>query len=264
VDNNSDDPGLKNIEGKFPFVKIIYAPKNGGFAYGNNIGIKASTRDCILLLNPDTYIEDNSIEKLYRRLQAGQDIHIIGPQLLFPDKRNQSFFHPKSYLTLWRLFCEKLFLHRIFKRIKIFNSYYRTYMDYGKEAYVEQLSGAAFMFKKNIIEKIGLLDEGYFMYFEESDYCLQAVRNGYKLLYYPQSKIIHREGLIAESNWERSSKDFMKSFKYYFKKNFSPFSYYGAILMYFLGSLIRVCGLILKDDKKYIYYAFHIKYLFKR
>ncbi|MDY6934875.1 MAG: glycosyltransferase family 2 protein [Spirochaetota bacterium] len=264
VDNNSDDSGLKNISENYNFVNIIYAPKNGGFAYGNNIGIKASSGDCILLLNPDTYIiENNSIEKLYNHLKQNHDINFIGPQLLYPDKSNQSYYHPKSNLTLWRLFCERLFLHRMLSNSKLFNSYFMTYMDYKKPKYVEQINGAAFMFKRDVIDKIGLLDENYFMYFEESDYCLQAIKNGYRLLYYPYSRIIHKGGLIAESNWVRSTRDYIISFKYYFKKNYNNSVYFIAMLLFFIGTMIRIITLWLKGNKKYSYYLFYLKYLFK-
>ncbi|MBI4651059.1 glycosyltransferase [Candidatus Desantisbacteria bacterium] len=122
IDNNSNDSELKNLKEKYPFVKIIYAPRNGGFAYGNNLGIKASQGEYILLLNPDTYIENNSIEKLYVKLKNSKDIFFAGPQLLNPDRSIQSYSGPKSYLTLWRLFCERLYLPRIFKRVHIFRN----------------------------------------------------------------------------------------------------------------------------------------------
>src|SRR5512137_1339395 len=85
VDNNSNDDGLDAIKENFPFVKMLYSGKNGGFAYGNNIGIKEAKGDCIFLLNPDTYISMPCIEKLYDRLRNTPDWDMIGPKLLFPD-----------------------------------------------------------------------------------------------------------------------------------------------------------------------------------
>ena len=145
VDNNSADPGLKEVEEKFKFARIIYAPRNGGFAYGNNIGINNSRGDFIFLLNPDTWVGENSIEKLLNRISRDENIHIIGPKLLNADGSNLSYILPKSYLTLWKLFCEQMYLHKIFRSSRLFNSYFRTYMDYEREYFVEQVSGAAFM-----------------------------------------------------------------------------------------------------------------------
>jgi len=260
VDNNSDDPGLINISKTFPFVKIIYAPKNGGFAYGNNIGIRNSKSDHIFLLNPDTFLIDNSIEKLLNRI-AKIDIDIIGPKLLNSDGSNQSYIIPKSYLTLWKLFCEQFYLHKVFKKIRLFNSYFRTYMDYDRETFVEQVSGAAFMFKREVISRIGMLDENYFMYFEESDYCMKAVKNGLKLLYYPESKIIHTQ--TAGTTSERAVKDFVISFKYFFKKNYSKLTYYLAIYLFTLGTLLRLMKSIIQMDKKSRSILYYLKYIIK-
>lgn len=269
VDNNSDDNGLEQIKDKFPFVKIIYAPRNGGFSYGNNIGIKITKEGIILLLNPDTYLKDNSIEKLYIRMRSDPEILIAGPKLLYADGRNQSYFTPKSYLTLWRLFCMEFFINRIFIKSNFFNSYFQTYMDYDKERFVEQVSGAVFMFKRSLIDKIGLLDENYFMFFEESDFCLQALKKGYKLLYYPESKVIHIAGQSTLSGFsEQSNRYYIESSIYFFKKNYGLISAYISILFLFIGSLLRVIILSLTFNKKYILYYYYIKnlikYLFKK
>jgi GT2 family glycosyltransferase len=171
------------------------------------------------LLNPDTYLKDNSIEILANRIQSDPALDIIGPQLLNTDGSNQSCIAPKSYLTLWRLFCDQLFLHRIFRRSKVFNSHLKDYINPDRECYVQNVSGAAFMFKRDIIDKIGLMDELFFMYFEETDYCLRADKYGLKMLYYPESKITHLIGSSNKPGSERSVRFFINSFKLYFKKN---------------------------------------------
>jgi GT2 family glycosyltransferase len=264
VDNNSDDPGLNDIEKKYPFIKVIRASRNGGFSYGNNIGIRASSGDLILLLNPDTYIEENAIEKMVVRITSDEGLHFIGPQLLSPDKSNQSYFLPKTYLTLWRHFCERLYLYRLFPNFTLCNSYYRMNMDYTRECYVEQLSGAAFLFKKSIIQTIGLMDENYFMYFEESDYCLQAKKNGLKMLYYPESKIIHIGGLGSPANWDKSAERYSKSLKYYFRKNFGIVTLIAACLLQAAGAFFRMSGLFLARDERYRYHFYYIKHILYR
>lgn len=262
VDNNSGDAGLSKLKKKYSFIKLIKAPKNGGFAYGNNIGISVANGDFLLLLNPDTYLEDNAIEKLIKRIKTDDELSFIGPKLFYPDKKNQSYYLPKSYLTLWRLFCERLFLHRLFPNSFLFNSYYRTYMDYEKECYVEQISGAAFLFRRSVIEKIGVMDENYFMYFEESDYCFKAKKNCYKMLYYPESKIIHIGGLGNPQNWDKSTKRFSISFRYYFKKNFGDIALIFAVILQALGAFIRMIILFLLRNEKYKYHFYYFKNIF--
>lgn len=261
VDNDSHDPGLDSLGRSFPFIRIIFAPRNGGFAYGNNIGIVNCRGNCILLLNPDTYLVDNSIELMYRTFSARTDVDIIGPLLLFPDGRNQSFYLPKTYPTVWRVFCEQLLLHRLFSNSRIFNSYYRTFMDYEKETEVEQVSGAAMLLRKEVIDSIGPLDENYFLYFEESDFCHRAVIHGFKLLYYPRSRIIHTGGLIAETNWEWSTRHYIQSFKYYFKKNYGFFRCGIAVILHVAGSFLRFIVMAVRKNKTYRYHALRISRL---
>ncbi len=260
VDNDSHDSGLESVKKSFPFVRIIEAERNGGFAYGNNIGLNACNGSHILLLNPDTYVCDDSIAKMHDVLLCRTDIDMIGPMLLFSDRRNQSYYLPKTYLTLWRLLCEQFYLHRIFPTIKIFNSYYQTYMDYGVEREVEQISGAAMMFRREVPEKIGPLDDNYFMYFEESDYCYRAVKQGFRLLYYPQSRIVHIGGLISESNWEWSTRHFINSFKYFFKKNHGLCDCYLAVLLHIIGSACRFLILFIRKNK---YYRYHVLCIYR-
>ncbi|MCP4134059.1 MAG: glycosyltransferase family 2 protein [bacterium] len=262
VDNNSDDPGLEKLAKDYPFVKIVYSSVNGGFAHGNNIGIKQASGDTLFLLNPDTYLKDNAIEKLYSRIKDDPDVDIIGPYLTFTDGSNQSSGLPKSYLTVWKLFCEQFCLYWAFRRSKIFNSYYRSYMDYEQECFVEQVHGSAMMFKRKLLEQIGYLDEEYFMYYEESDFCLQALKNGSKLLYYPGSTIIHIGGFMSESFWEKGGGYMVDSLKYYFRKNFSFASYASAMGIYFFGTLLRLIGLKIKNHTKHIYYFYQLKSLF--
>lgn len=264
VDNNSNDNGLANIAKDFKFVKIIYAPKNGGFAYGNNIGIKNSKGDHILLLNPDTYLFDNSIEKLYERMLNDPGIDIIGPKLLNPDMSNQIESVAQTYPTLWRLFCHEFYLNRIFKNSKILNSYFQTYADYDKERLVEQINGAVFMFKKSLLEKIGLLDEDYFMFFEETDFCLKAIRNGGKLLYYPESKIIHIGGQVTSFGSYKRYKDYIDSLKFFLRKNFGKATSFWGMFFIFIGSSIRLILLRLFFNRKYIIYFYYIKAIFNK
>jgi GT2 family glycosyltransferase len=132
--------------------------------------------DVIFLLNPDTWIEEPAISRLLQRLISDENIDIIGPQLFFPDGRNQSYYLPKTYLNLWRLFCDQFYLHRLLKRSRIFNSYFRTYMNYSMESEVEQVSGAALMMRRSVLDKIGILDEDYFKLFTNAAFQIQQNR----------------------------------------------------------------------------------------
>jgi hypothetical protein len=134
-------------------------------------------------------------------------------------------------------------------------------MNYEIETPVEQVSGAALMFRREIIKTIGLLDENYFMYFEESDYCMQAVINGCRLLYFPESKIIHTQaaGMLSE----RAIRDFVISFKYFFRKNYNKVTFFTALSILTIGSIIRLLISFILNDKKYHAYQKYLKCIFK-
>ena len=257
VDNNSGDDGLEQLKKEYPQARIFAAEKNGGFAYGNNIGVRNSTMDYVLLLNPDTFVDDNSIHRMHTRLKTDSSVDLIGPKMLFPDGRNFSCYEPKSYPTLWRIFCEKAYLNVLFRKSRLFNSYFRTYMDYDRETRVEQLSGAALMFRRGILEKTGYMDENYFLYFEESDFCYQAAISGLGLLYYPDAHIYHVGGLITEIQWELTTRHNTESFVYYFRKNFSPLHCRAAKVFFFTGSLVRTILLFLTGNRKYRYHLLY-------
>ena len=85
VDNDSGDDGLQRLKRAYPQVTFVAAEKNGGFAYGNNIGIRNSSMNCVLLLNPDTFVDDDSIHRMHTRLKNDPSVDLIGPKMLFPD-----------------------------------------------------------------------------------------------------------------------------------------------------------------------------------
>ena len=238
VDNASEDPGLEKIKQKFPGTVIVFARKNGGFAYGNNIGFDIASNNILFMLNPDTFVKDNSIQLLYKRLTSDPFVSMVGPLLLNPDGSNQSYVHPKTYPTIWNIFCERFFLNKLFPKSRLFNSYYQTYMKYNEERNVEQICGAAIMFKRDILHRIGKLDENYFMYFEESDWCKQAINKGGKLLYCPEATVYHKKGLTHPSKSRQKAIIFGTSLIYYLEKN-SRFSY-ATSLIYAAGCCFRL------------------------
>lgn len=264
VDNRSSDMGLPKLLPDYPSVRLIEAERNGGFSFGNNIGIRSTTGDFILFLNPDTYVEDDSIGKMHDRMLRDPSVAMLGPKLLFPDGRNQSFFEPKSHFDLWKLFCYEFSLHRLFPGSRLFDSLFRIGMDYEVETPVESVPGSALMFRRELIEIIGEMDERYFMYFEEMDFCLRATRNGGKLLYFPAGRIYHVGGLTRPEKWPLNARAYAESFKYFFSKHFPSWQTNPAIALLLFGALIRWAGLSLAGRERAEYYRLIVKHLVHR
>ena len=221
VDNNSGDKSLdmvkdiltKNYFSKqeklvgheiiIPPYRTIQSPINGGFSAGNNIGIRASKGEYFMILNPDIAIVSGVIEKMVEYMDKNIQVGIVGPKLLNPDKTVQySCRRFPNYLV-------PFFRRTVFGRLpfakKLVENYLMIDFDHKKTVEVDWLFGACLLVRKSATEKIGLMDERYFMYFEDMDYCRRFWENGYKIIYLSDVEIIHyhaqysseREGILG-------------------------------------------------------------------
>jgi len=199
VDNDSQDESAEKLtrfvesQGYGGWVKVIKAPRNGGFSYGNNLGIRPLLAEkeigAFLLLNPDTYLRRNAIKPLLAVLEQDQTIGIVGPRLEDPDGHPQysAFRFPSVLGELeWPMAIGPA--SRLLKRWAVS----RPPPD--EQTTCDWVSGASMLIRREVIERIGLLDEDYFLYFEEVDYCLRAARAGWTCCYEPRSRIVHLVG----------------------------------------------------------------------
>lgn len=179
VDNNSEDDledDIKNI----PRVSFIQTGENLGYTGGNNIGIKKALvlgSDYIFVLNSDTELDNNAIENLVKTGEKDNKNGILGPKILFDDKK-----------TIW-------FAGGVFDENNILGSHKGVdKIDDGRfdtEMETDYITGAAMFIKKEVIDKIGLLDDRYFLYYEDSDFCVRARNAGYKIIYAPKAIVFH-------------------------------------------------------------------------
>jgi len=189
-DNASQDGTQDIVEKKFPNIKLIKNEKNLGFAAGNNKAIKIAKGEYVLLLNPDTEFLDDSIKYAIEKMKKNKNIGALGCNILNPDMTTQMSI--RRFPTVIDILIILLKLKKIFPNI--LNRYLATDFDYSKESEVDQVMGAYILTKKEVFEKIGLLDEGYFIWFEEVDFCKRIWQNSGKVVYYPGAKIVHHGG----------------------------------------------------------------------
>ena len=215
IDNNSSDGTVEMIKQKFPQVNLISLNKNTGFAYANNLGIKRAKGDYILLLNPDTQFKEDTLSVIAKKLESDNSIGILGCKLLNTDKSLQPSV--RNFPTIASQLVILLKLHYIFPFL--LNNYLNKHFDYSKEQEVDQVMGAFFCVKKEVFDTIGLLDENYFIWFEEVDFCYRAKKAGYKVLYTPKISVIHYGGQsFAQQMAFKKQWWFFKSALRYFKK----------------------------------------------
>ena len=221
VDNASHD-GIAEVVKDFPNIQFIQSEVNGGFAFGNNLGIKQAKGKYILTCNPDLAILSNAIEVLYNYMEDHDEVALAGPRLINADKSVQSSCtrFPDWRLPLYR----RTALGKTRAGQKWLDNYLMEDLDHYINSYVPALFGACFMIRKSSLDKVGLLDERYFMYMEDLDWSRRFWEQGFKVAYVGKAEIIHlhRRQSAAENIFKalfsKSARQHIFSFLKYLKK----------------------------------------------
>jgi len=243
VDNASGDGTVEMIKKEFSSVNLIINKENFGFAKANNQAIRKAKGEFILLLNPDTEILDQAIEKAVRYMKDNEKVGIVGGRLYNPDLSPQPSV--RGFPTFWSMFMIMLKLHHLFSQAKVLTKYLVSDFDYDREQEVDQIMGAFFMLRAELFKKIGLLNEHFFIWFEEVDFCKRVKELGYKIVYLPKCKVIHHFAQSFKQVMKvRNQEIFNRSLLYYFRKNKPFLEYLGLLLIYpislFLAALIQI------------------------
>jgi GT2 family glycosyltransferase len=245
VDNNSRDNSVPMCRVRFPRVKVVPNESNVGFSRANNIVISQSRSDYILLLNPDTLIIGDAIERVLKFMNEHPHVGIAGCKILNKDGSLQLACRrsiPTPKVAFYRL----TGLSRLFPASKTVAKYNLTYESPDKTQEVDAVSGAFLMIRRKVVEDIGLLDERFFMYGEELDWCLRAKRAGWTVMYYPAAEIIHYKGESTKYNSRKAAIEFYRAMylfhRKHFAKDYSPVTnllIYSGILLKALSSWRR-------------------------
>ncbi|MDI6802587.1 MAG: glycosyltransferase [Bacteroidota bacterium] len=207
VDNASDDGSVELIQAKFPYVKLIVNQTNLGFAAANNIALSQSSGKYILLINPDTIVQEDTLTSLIEYLENNPQIGLAGCKILNPDGSLQLACR-RSIPTPWSAFTKVSGLSALFPNTKLFGKYNLTYLNPNETYEVEAVSGSFMFLRRDVYEQVGKLDESYFMYGEDLDWCYRIFKAGWKVLYYHKTQIIHYKG----ESTKQSSLDDIKMF----------------------------------------------------
>ena len=188
VDNASDDQEAEQISNRFPLVKVIKSDKNLGFAGGNNLGIKASKGKYLFLINNDTYFKDFNIHALIDRLNSDQNIGIVCPKIKFawsPQPIQFAGYTPLSNITI---------------RNQAIGFGEEDHGQYDTAHLTPYAHGAAMLIKREAIDKVGLMPECYFLYYEELDWSMMFTHAGYQIWYEPKCTVFHEESQATGQN----------------------------------------------------------------
>jgi GT2 family glycosyltransferase len=220
VDNNSHDNSVAMVKSCFPKVQVIESPCNVGFSKANNIVISHSDSDYILLLNPDTLVIDDAIERMVKFMEENPGVGIAGCKVLNRDGTLQLACR-RSIPTPRAAFFRLTGLSRLFPRSKVMAEYNLTYTNPDQTHEVGAVSGAFLMIRRKVVEEIGMLDERFFMYGEELDWCLRAKRAGWNIMYHPAAQIIHYKGESTKYNSRKAAIEFYRAMYLFHRKHFA-------------------------------------------
>jgi O-antigen biosynthesis protein len=235
VDNNSQDGSLEMIKEKYPQVNLIASEQNLGFAKANNLGFKQAKFDHILLLNPDMKLHSNTLENVLKWANMNPQADVIGCYLV--NEAGETIHHIRQFPNFWDQLAIVLKLPHLFP--KILNKYLQKKFNYSQASKVDSIRGAFFLVKKEIYQKLNGLDERYFIWFEEVDFCKQVKSDGGEIWYTPEAKCTDYIGKsFAQVPRGVTQKYFRDSMLKYFKKWHPLWQYLVLKIAWILGALI--------------------------
>ncbi len=216
VDNASNDGTVEMLRAEFPDVRVIANSVNAGFTCGNNQALAIARGRYLFLLNPDTELRPGALQTLCDYAEANPRVGIIGPQLFYGDGTVQS--SRRRFPTLATAFLESTLLQQWFPRNRVLTQYYMLDTRDDTTQPVDWLNGAALFVQRAVYEQIGGLDEGFFMYSEELDWCYRAKKAGWDIVYLPTAQVTHYEGKSSEQVVAQRDIYFHSSKVRYFRK----------------------------------------------
>jgi GT2 family glycosyltransferase len=244
VDNASTDGTAEMVNLEFPQVKLLVNSQNLGYTKANNIGINHSRGKYILLLNPDTIVHQGALQALIDCAESHPEAGIIGAKLLNPDGSVQR--SARSFPDIGAGLFRNTFLGRLFPNNPFVRRYLLADFGYDEVREVDWVSGAAMLVRRDLIERIGGLDERFWAYCEDVDLCWRAWQAGYKVLFCPNAVITHKVGRSSDQRLVPSLIQHHKSMWLFYLKNYRH--RYPLLLfpLIGLGILLRLAGALLK------------------
>lgn len=248
VDNASSDGSVEMVRQRFPWVRLIENEENVGFAAGSNRAIRQARGEVILLLNPDTIVQENTFTEVIHYLRRHEDVGMVGCKVLNPNGTLQLACR-RSFPTPWVAFTKLSGLSALFPGSRLFGRYNLTYLDADSAHEVEAISGSFMAIRAEVLDEVGPLDEQFFMYGEDLDLCYRVRQAGWKIHYVPSTQIIHFKGESAKRRRYDAMRNFYQAMAIFVRKHFrsryARLSYYllmVAIAFHATASFARRAG----------------------
>lgn len=239
VDNSSADGSreiAQSLSGSEEVAKVIANDRNLGYAAACNQAIEASSGRYVLIVNADTLLRTGTLDALVEFMDSHPGTGIGAPKLLYPDGSLQ--VSTANEMNLWTIFLQQSLLDKL----RIFGKYFLLDWDHNSVRDVPQASGAALCVRREVFDSVGLFDEGYFMYCEDTDFELRASRAGWKITYVPSAQIVHYLGKSSSGDRQAMIVAYNRSIVRFFRKFRGPAAAVWAKILTLMGAGIRLTG----------------------
>jgi N-acetylglucosaminyl-diphospho-decaprenol L-rhamnosyltransferase len=198
VDHGSTDGTLELVRRRFPEVRLI-EEGNTGLGAGSNTGMRVASGDYFLLLNSDAWAVGDAVDRLAAFAEEHPEAAVVGPKLLNPDGSLQRSV--RGFPSLWRLSTEYFFLRKLAPGSRALNAFYASRFPHDEVREAEFVMGACMLVRREAADTVGLFDEDFFMFSEETDWCYRFRQAGWKVLFFPGAEFVHVGGASTSQNW---------------------------------------------------------------
>ncbi len=247
-DNASTDGSPEMVKSLFPHARVIVGKENSGFAAANNVCLRKARGKYILLLNSDTEVEDETLAGMIAFMDSHKDAGAATCRLVLPDGKLDPACH-RGFPTPWAAFTYFLRLEKLFSKSELFGQYHQGYKDFHTPHKIDSPSGAFFLIRREVIEKVGMLDEDYFMYAEDLDWAYRMHEKGITILYNPSISCLHVKKQSGRLHANRKVRiqaqiQFHENNRLFYRKHFEK--KYGRLVSFVILSFYSVRLFFLK------------------
>jgi hypothetical protein len=218
VDNASKDGTVAALRREFPQCIVVANETNVGFSRANNQAVRLCTGRYILLLNPDTVVQPDVMAKMVEFMDKQQDVGMVSCRLVTNDG-SLDLACRRAFPSLWDGFCRASGLSQWFPNSRLLARYNLTYLDEHQTCQVDAVNGAFMFARREAVEQVGLLDEDYFMYAEDLDWCFRFWKSGWKIVYHPTATTVHLKGQSGNPKSSEMIRELFRSTKLFYRKN---------------------------------------------
>ena len=247
IDNNSSDKSLELLDSLKQKIIILKNKTNLGFSKALNIGLKKSSGKYICILNPDTLFEQQTMQNMFNYMEKSFDVACLSPKIVNLDGSLQ-ISCKRSLPSIKNSFFKITRIDKLFPSNSFFSSYNLLFLDEDKVNEVEVISGACMFMRKDVVDIVGYFDESFFMYGEDIDYCHRINEAGLKIIYYPDSKVVHFKGVSAKNRPYQVISEFHNSMIKYYDKYQKKYPFWKLFKIFIVSIII---------GKKYLSYFVH-------